>query len=127
MPRNTININGVTFSSDGSSSVSIVNGRVIVNGRDVTPDSKEIHIAIQGDVANLDVDACEQIAISGSAGSVRTGSGGVECGPVSGDVQSSSGDVRCGNVAGSVQTSSGDVTCPHIGGSVRTSSGDIRR
>ena len=40
---NTISINGMTI--QGSGNVVISNGKIMVNGKDVTPDSKEINIA----------------------------------------------------------------------------------
>lgn len=107
---NTIVINGVTIA--GGRSVSIVGNKVIVDGKDVTPDAKDIKIEIAGNVDRLEADCCNSIAVTGDAGSVKTQSGDVTIG---------------GHVSGSVQTMSGDVDCGGpIGGSVATMSGDIR-
>ncbi|MDY7537579.1 hypothetical protein QN372_00300 [Undibacterium sp. RTI2.1] len=106
---NKITINGLNIS--GARSISINNGRVVVNGKDVTPDSKEIRIEVHGDIETINADACESISVTGTAGTVKT----------------LSGDVRCGNVSGSVKTMSGDVHCGAISGDVETMSGNIRR
>lgn len=107
---NTIVINGITIASGDN--ITIRNGKVIVDGKDVTPDAKEIVITITGDVSTLKVDACESIAVQGNAGSVNTMSGDIEV---------------IGNIEGSVQTVSGNVECGgSIGGRVQTVSGEIR-
>jgi hypothetical protein len=82
MARNTVTINGVVTTFDGAGNISIAGGRIVVNGKDVTPESKEISISIQGDVSSLMADACSKINVSGSVGSIRTQSGDVECGDI---------------------------------------------
>lgn len=109
---NTTKINGVSISNVRGRNVIITNGKVIVDGVDVTPDSKDITIEIAGNVDRLQVDACSKIVVTGDVGSIATQSGDVEVG---------------GSVKGSVQTMSGDVDSGGaIGGSVTTMSGDIR-
>ncbi len=122
---NSITINGKTIVLSGGSSVQILNGNVIVNGQNVTPEGKDIRIEIHGNVERLDVDACNQVTVSGSVQKLSTVSGDVKCGDVAGSVQTTSGDVRCKAVRGSVTTVSGDVESSSIGGSVNTVSGDI--
>lgn len=107
----TIKINGVSITTTGRSSLVITNGRVIVDGKDVTPDATQIHIEVQGDVGSIEADACDRVSVTGSVGTVKT----------------MSGDVRCGDVSGTVTTMSGDVTCGRVEGSVSTMSGDVRR
>ncbi|MEY4433354.1 MAG: Aeromonas phage phiA8-29 [Bacteroidota bacterium] len=105
---NTISINGMTIT--GSGNITVLNGRVIVNGKDVTPEGKEINITVTGNVEKLEVDACSKIAITGDVQNVKTQSGDVDIsGAVSGSIQTMSGDVDCGNVGGSISTMSGDV------------------
>lgn len=133
-------VNGVTYTSSGD--ICIRNGRVLIDGRDVTPDAKNISIIVSGNVSTLSVDACEKIDITGNVGTLKSGSGNVrsgsvsggiktesgdvECGAVTGDVSTEAGDVECGAVSGNVKTSSGDVKCESIAGAARTDSGDIR-
>ena len=103
----TISINGNTYSGN---SIVVTNGKVIINGKDVTPDSKEINIKGDGDIDELKVDACNKVEITGDVSNVKTQSGDVEIsGNVTGSIQTMSGDVDCGTVGGSISTMSGDV------------------
>ena len=104
---NTIRINGVTIT--GGRSIVINNGRVVVDGNDVTPNAKDIRIEVNGDVDDLDVDACSTVKVTGSVRKLSTVSGDVECGNVGGDVKTVSGDVTCGTISGRVSTVSGDI------------------
>lgn len=104
-------INGTSINIQSGRNVTIANGRVLVDGRDVTPGESGpvIQVEIHGDVNRLDVEVCEAITIHGAVGSVKSQCGDVTCGPVSGSVQTMSGDVRCGEVGGDVNTMSGDI------------------
>ena len=104
-----ININAPTIISSGRGNVVISNGRVVVDGKDVTPDAKQINIEVHGDLHSIKADSCERIRVTGSVGEVKTSAGDVHCGDVSGSVKCMSGDVSCGRVAGSVTTMSGDI------------------
>jgi hypothetical protein len=103
----SVRINGVTISGND---ILVKHGSVFVDGKVVdTGDSKQIRIEVDGSIERLNVDACDSITVSGSAGSVSTRSGDVTCGNVEGAVSTMSGDVRCGNIGGSVSTISGDI------------------
>jgi hypothetical protein len=105
---NTISINGVTITAGRS--INIRNGKITVDGGDVTPDAKQIKIEITGNVERLEADCCETITVNGDCGPVSTQSGDVKVGgAVSGPVQTMSGSVVCGSVGGSVSTMSGSV------------------
>jgi hypothetical protein len=106
---NTVIVNGVTIT--GGRNITIRNGKVIVDGKDVTPDAKEINVSVNGNVERLEVDACQKITVTGDAGSVKTQSGDVDVtGNIAGAVQTMSGDVDCGgSISGSVSTMSGDI------------------
>lgn len=91
--------------------VSVINGRVIVDGKDLTPEEKVINIEVTGNIDLLSADACTQISVKGDVKTVKT---------MSGDVDIS------GNVNGSVSTMSGDVTAQKIEGNASSMSGDIR-
>ena len=100
-------INGNNYSGNN---VIISNGKVIIDGKDVTPDSKNIEIKVDGNIEQLSVDACNKVEITGNVSNVKTKSGDVDIsGDVSGSIQTMSGDVDCGNVGGSISTMSGDV------------------
>lgn len=105
----TITINGKTVSGSFKN-VKIRGNKVIVDGVDVTPETKDIKISISGNVDSLSVDACNSITITGDSGSVKTMSGNVDIGGnVSGDVGTMSGNVKCGDVGGSVKTTTGNI------------------
>lgn len=122
----SITINGKTYNGN---SVSIVNGRVYIDGKESLPgeEGKEINIVVTGNIENLEVDACQKILVTGNVGKVKTVSGDVDVnGNITGDVQTTSGDIECEKIDGSIQTTSGDVSCGNVGGSVKTLSGDIK-
>lgn len=104
----TVTINGITIS--GRNSVVVANGRVVVDGKDVTPDAKAISIEVHGNIEELRVDACESVHVAGNVGSVGTVSGDVRCGDVGGNVATVSGDVECRKIAGSASSLSGDIS-----------------
>ncbi|WP_050384567.1 hypothetical protein [Bradyrhizobium pachyrhizi] len=106
---NSIRINGLSIV--GGRTITVTSNHVFVDGKDVTPDAKDIRIEVSGNVDRLEADACNLISVAGDVGSVST---------LSGDVSVS------GAVGGLVQTMSGDVDCGPVGGSVTTLSGDIR-
>lgn len=97
--------------SRGGRVITVHNGRVIVDGKDVTPEAKEINISVNGNVEKIEADACQKISVTGDVGSVATQSGDVDVGgSVRGSVQTMSGDVECGgNIGGSASSMSGDV------------------
>jgi hypothetical protein len=104
----TITINGQTFTDKN---INVSGNKVIIDGIDVTPESKEINISILGSIEDLKVSSCNKLTIDGSVGSISTQSGDVEVtGDITGDVKTMSGDVNCsGNIGGSVKTMSGDI------------------
>ena len=105
--NSTIVINGNSYIG---SSISISNGKITINGEDVTPDSKEISISVNGNIDFLQVDACNKVSVVGNVGGVTTKSGDVDIsGDVVGGIQTMSGDVDCGNIGGSISTMSGDI------------------
>lgn len=122
MGQITINNNGYV-----GESISIINGKVFVDGKDMTPDSKEITITVEGDVNTLKVDYCKSLSIKGSVNNAMASSGNIDItGDVKESVSTSSGNIHCGNVGTSVRTSSGSVMCGDVTGSVMTTSGDIK-
>jgi hypothetical protein len=124
---NVVNVNGNSYTS--TRSISIINGKVIIDGNDVTPDGKEINISIKGAVDSLNVDACSKIYVNGNVKTLKTISGDVEVtGGIEGDVNTTSGDIDCGgNIGGSVRAVSGDIDCGEISGNANTVSGNIKQ
>lgn len=110
-------------------SIIITDGKVVVNGVDVTQKGDKITIQIEGDVDNLDIDFCRELVINGNVGEVVCQAGDVKIsGNIEGGVQTQSGDIDAeGNINGGVETMSGDVNAGgQIIGNVKTLSGDIR-
>lgn len=105
----TIVINGMSISSNNGNMI-MTNGKIFIDGKDVTPDAKEIHVTVTGNIENLEIGACNDLQITGDVGSVKSGSGDIEIyGIVAGDVKAGSGNIHCGNVGGSVKTGSGNI------------------
>ena len=108
-------------------SITIKNGKVIVDGIDVTPEGKEISIVVNTEIDTLDVDNCNTIVVNGNIGKVRSGSGDITCRAITnGGAQTGSGDIESETIIGDIQTGSGDVKADTITGNVRTGSGDIK-
>lgn len=102
-----ININGKSFFGNN---IVVNNGKVIIDGKDVTPDSKVINIQVDGNVDMLQVDNCDKMEINGDANSAKTTNGNISIsGSVKGDVQTTNGNVVCGQVGGSVSTKNGNI------------------
>lgn len=118
-----ITINGQTYSGNN---LTIINNRVIIDGKDQTPDAKEITISVTGDVNDVSVDYCKEINVVGNVGKLKTTSGDVYCSDVTGGITTTSGDVECQDVTGDVSTTSGDISASLISGNVKTVSGDVR-
>lgn len=103
----SVRVNGVSYSGRN---ITIENGKVIIDGNNVTPDEKEINILVDGNINELKVDDCEKVTITGQVGTVKTMSGSVEIlGNVNGNVKTMSGSVQCDDVGGSVETMSGSI------------------
>ena len=102
-----ISINGTTYVGNN---VKIINGKVIVDGKDMTPDAKNITIHVDGDISKLSVDICDKLSVTGNVNDLSTVSGDVSVGGnVGQNVKTVSGDIKCGNIAGKVTTVSGDI------------------
>jgi hypothetical protein len=114
-----ITVNGKTIVIDGdASSVSIRNGRIVVNGKDYSQQlggqlSGEVRVLWEGPLASLDADGN---VTCGDVGGSVTASGSVEAQAVAGNA-TAGGSMRSGDVKGNVQAG-GSVTCGRVGGSV---------
>jgi hypothetical protein len=116
----------INNSNYGGKNITIINGKVFIDGKDVTPEGKEINISVQGNIDSLEIDFATSIQVHGDVNKLRSGSANVKCTNITGGVQTGSGDVECTNIEGDVQTGSGDVEATTITGSVKTGSGDIK-
>lgn len=103
-----IEINGVSFSG---SNISIVGGKVIVDGKEVDglQDEKEINIVVNGDIKSLQ-SGNGNVSVAGAVESVQTVNGEIKIsGSVAGSVKTVNGDVYCGEVHGSVNSVNGNI------------------
>lgn len=113
-----INRNGKTcVINSNSSNVSIINGRVLIDGKPIeafeseNKEEKVVNITIEGSVERLEVDMCETIKITGNCKRVHTQNGSIEIGgDVSGDVHTNMGSITCGNVEGDCHTNMGSIS-----------------
>jgi hypothetical protein len=99
----SITINGVVYGNIEGGNISIINGRVTIDG--VLQDQQVqgvVKIIVEGDLASLKTDAS------------------VQCGNVHGDVTAGS-SVSCDNVEGSVSAGS-SVSCENVGRNVSAGS-----
>ena len=110
-------INGNSYTGNN---VSIINGKIIIDGNDVTPDSKTITIDITGNLGSLKADVVNKVSITGNVdGDVQIGTG---------DVQIGTGDVQIGSdVHGNIKTGVGDIKVQgNVSGNAKTGVGDIK-
>jgi len=103
--ESVITINGKSYNS---SSITIKNNQVIVNGKEIDME-KALTVVIEGNVESLKADVCKQITVKGSVDQLSTMDGDVTCGDVLGSVSTMSGDIEAKSIKGSVQTMSGDI------------------
>lgn len=103
-----IQINNKVYSGNN---IVISNGRVIIDGKDVTPDQKIIDIQVHGDLNSLKVDNCQTCKVVGDVhGDVSTMSGDIEIQGSAHNAKSMSGDIDIGgSLNGNASTMSGDI------------------
>lgn len=111
--NSTIIINGKTYNGRN---VVCKNNKVYVDGKDMTPEQKEIKIIVNGNCDVLEVEA-GHVEINGNVTKeVSTGAGDIKItGDVVGDISSGAGDIKIGgSVTGEVSTGAGDINCDRI-------------
>lgn len=138
-----IKINNTTYQS--GKNLSIKNGRIFVDGTDVTPIAEKFEITVSGDVETINFDYVKAINVTGNVGTLNAGMGDVNVsgdvsngvsasqgdidikGNVEGKVKASQGDIKANNITGDAETSMGDITASSIEGNAKTSMGDINK
>jgi DUF4097 and DUF4098 domain-containing protein YvlB len=101
-------INGKSYHG---SSINIVNGQVVVDGKtlDQVDGSAPINVTIQGSCGEIRLDQGDIVVAGDVDGDVQTGQGDIDCRAVHGSCQTDQGDIRCGAVGGSCTTGMGDI------------------
>ena len=118
-------INGKSYSGN----VSIVNGKVINNGKEVddVSNQQQVHVTIEGDCGDVSVGA-GSVEVSGDIkGSASSGQGDVSCeGDIHGYAKSGQGDIRCsGSIQGDAKTGMGDIKATSFGGKAKSGMGKV--
>ena len=95
----TITINGVTITAD-TGNVSIINGKVIVDGKEIEiVDSKLHNINIEGNINNLNCRG--NVVVNGDVGGDIDCGGSVRCGDVGGEINAG-GSVHGSDITGNI-------------------------
>jgi len=113
----TVTINGRTFSGNN---LTMRNGRIIVDGKDVTDDTgvdmaTVLEVKITGEIGSLECD--KSVTVVGAITGNVDARGSVTCDDVGGDVKAG-GSANTNNVKGNVYAN-GSVNCDKVGGSVQ--------
>jgi hypothetical protein len=98
---NKITINGETFEVANGKSISVINGVLKVDGKEIVKGlSGEVKVTFNGDLASL---ACDNVTVNGNV------NGNVAC-----------DNIKCGDVSGDVNAD--NVTCKNVGGNITADS-----
>jgi DUF4097 and DUF4098 domain-containing protein YvlB len=130
--KSVVMVNGKTYTFEGAKNVSVINGKILVDGKEVEHQengpSIEITITIHGDVGSVETGSGNVTVNGNVSGNVEATSGDVQVSGNSGAVHTTSGDCRVSkNVEGPIATTSGNVESGgNVDGSVRTVSGDVK-
>lgn len=108
--NSTVIINGKQIQANGT--ISVINNKIYIDGKDITPDAKEINIQVNGNINELKIDVANKLLIQGNVT----------------NLQSTSADIQIkGNVLQNIRTTSGDVKCEQVLGNIKTVSGDVKK
>lgn len=112
----TVVVNGVKIETPDGASISVVNGKVFIGGKQIeTAKNEKIEIDVTGALVNLSVDIGD-VKCQNVEGDINAG-GSVNADSVGGSVDAG-GSVSCDNVGGNVDAG-GSVNCGKIAGSVK--------
>lgn len=119
-----VSVNGVEFEIPDVAKMQIINGKLVVNGEEITDirdKGQEVKISVSGSITSLSCDQSVSVR-SRSIGSIEA-KGSVNCDDVHGNV-TAGGSVNCDNVEGDVKAG-GSVNCDDVSGSV-SAGGSVR-
>ena len=103
-------INNMNFRGNN---VTISNGKIIIDGKDVTgefPEEKSIKINVEGNLNSLNVDNCDYVEVGGDVEQLECRNGNVSCKNVKGSVHNRNGNILCGDVKGNVSNRNGTIS-----------------
>lgn len=103
-----ITINGKKYSGNN---ISINNNKVVIDGKTINENSKEIYIYVDGNIESLSSDIVSQLIVDGDVNTLTTTNGDcVVLGDVTNNIKTTNGTVKIsGSVGGNVKTTNGNV------------------
>ena len=109
----TVIISGsVKNSSIEGNSVSIINNKIFVDGKEIETEEKVINIIVEGNLDKLEVDCCNSIKVNGVTKDIEVSNGNITIsGDVKGNVNNVNGNIIAKTINGNCKTTNGDIFC----------------
>ena len=109
----TVIIGGnIKNSSIEGNSVSIINNKIFVDGKEIETEEKVINIIVEGNLDKLEVDCCNSIKVNGITKDIEVSNGNIAIsGDVKGNVNNVNGNIIAKVINGNCKTINGDILC----------------
>lgn len=109
----TVIIGGnIKNSSIEGNSISIINNKIFVDGKEIETEEKVINIIVEGNLDKLEVDCCNSIKVNGVTKDVEVSNGNIFInGDVKGNVNNINGNIIAKAINGNCKTINGDILC----------------
>ncbi|WP_339062418.1 hypothetical protein [Fusobacterium polymorphum] len=109
----TVIIGGnIKNSSIEGNSVSIINNKIFVDGKEIETEEKVINIIVEGNLDKLEIDCCNSIKINGVTKDIEVSNGNIAIsGDVKGNVNNINGNIIAKVINGNYKTTNGDILC----------------
>ena len=99
-------------SSIKGNSISIINNKIFVDGKEIETEEKVINIIVEGNLDKLEVDCCNSIKVNGVTKDVEVSNGNITInGDVKGNVNNINGNIIAKAINGNCKTINGDILC----------------
>lgn len=111
---NRFSSRGISVSSSNRTSnclLSVIGNNIILDNEVIGKiEDKVINITIEGNVEELNIDACNTLTVKGSVQSLQLTNGDIIVeNSVMGDVKNTNGDIIAKEIKGNVKTTNGDI------------------
>ena len=109
----TVIIGGnIKNSSIEGNSISIINNKIFVDGKEIETEEKVINIIVEGNLDKLEVDCCNSIKVNGVTKDIEVSNGNIAIsGDVKGNVNNVNGNIIAKVINGNCKTKNGDILC----------------
>ena len=109
----TVIIGGnIKNSSIEGNSISIINNKIFVDGKEIETEEKVINIIVEGNLDKLEVDCCNSIKVNGVTKDVEVSNGNISInGDVKGNVNNINGNIIAKAINRNCKTTNGDILC----------------